>query len=311
MTNPRTRAALLASAVLLLAPCAALACACGCDVFAVGGTEMLPMGQGGEVSLEYNFMDQNQNWSGNAKAPAANNDDKEIRTNFITASAEYMFNRSWGVIAEVPVWQRYYKGDNDTDTGLYGANHAALGDIRLEGVYTGLSPDMSTGLILGVKLPNGDWKYSGFDRDTEIGTGSTNIIVGAYHMGQIGGDTSPWGYFVQGQLDAPVASQGGYHPGKEFDGSAGVSYNAGTFANGKVRVEPLIQVLASSRGRDSGVAGDNVNSGYDRALISPGVEFDTANWKVYGDVEFPVYQHVNGDQLTAHELFKLAVSRRF
>ena len=39
---------------------------------------------------------------------------------------------------------------------------------------------MSTGLIFGVKLPTGDWKFAGFDRDTEIGSGSTDVLVGGY-----------------------------------------------------------------------------------------------------------------------------------
>jgi hypothetical protein len=34
-------------------------------------------------------------------------------------------------------------------------------------------------------------------------------------------------------------------------------------------------------------------------------------WKVYGDVEFPVYQRVNGNELIAPVQFKLIVSRSF
>ncbi len=41
-------------------------------------------------------MSQNKNWSGTSKAPAANNDDKDIRSNFYTAGVQYMFNRDWG-----------------------------------------------------------------------------------------------------------------------------------------------------------------------------------------------------------------------
>ncbi len=309
MRHILTRTAAVA-AILALAPGAALACACGCDVFDVGGTQMMPMDKGGEVFLEYDFMDQNQNWSGDSKAPAADNSDKQIRTHFVTAGVQYMFNRSWGLMAQVPVWNREFRTENDAGTGVDAFNHTALGDIRLEAVYTGLSPDMSTGLILGVKLPSGDWKYPGFDRDTEIGTGSTNILVGGYHMGRLSQDGA-WGYFVRGLWDAPVASQGGYKPGQEFDGSVGISYNAWTIANGKVRVSPLLQLLGSERGRDSGPASNAADSGYSRVLLSPGIEFDAGAWRLYGDVEFPVYHHANGDQLIAPELFKLVVSRRF
>jgi hypothetical protein len=39
-------------------------------------------------------------------------------------------------------------------------------------MYTGLSEDMSLGLLAGFKLPTGDHTYNDFDRDTSIGTGS-------------------------------------------------------------------------------------------------------------------------------------------
>jgi len=221
-----------------------------------------------------------------------------------------MFNAGWGVIAQVPVASRGFRTENDAGDSANTFHHAALGDIRLEAVYTGLSPDMSTGLILGIKLPTGDWKYGNFDRDTQIGTGGANILVGGYHTGRLSKDTG-WGYFVRGLWDAPVTSQGGYRPGQEFDGSVGVSYNGWTIANGKIRVAPLLQLLGSERGRDSGPASDPANTGYSRLLLSPGIAFDTGAWRLYGDVEFPVYHHANGNQLIAPELFKIVVSRRF
>jgi len=45
---------------------------------------MFPSGQGGMAFLQYDYQDQNHNWSGTSQAPAANNDDKEIRTDVVT-----------------------------------------------------------------------------------------------------------------------------------------------------------------------------------------------------------------------------------
>jgi hypothetical protein len=297
-------------AVAAFRPNQSFACACGCDVFAVGGPPLMQRTAGGAAFVEYDFMDQDHNWSGGSSAPSGENADKEIRTHFVTAGVQYMFNHSWGMMAEAPVWNREFRTENAAGDGVDAFNHTALGDIRLVGVYTGLSHDMSTGLMLGVKLPTGDWKYPGFDRDTEIGTGSTDILVGAYHTGALGRDGA-WGYFVQVLWDAPVASQGGYAPGQEFDGAAGVSYNGATLAGGKVKVAPVLQLIGSARTADRGPASNAGNSGYERLMISPGVEVDAGAWRVYGDVEIPLYQRVNGDQLTASELFKLVVSRRF
>jgi hypothetical protein len=303
-----TRAAALAVALILL-PSAALACACGCQVFDVGGTPLMAVAKGGEVFVEYDFMDQTRNFAGTHSGPGADNDDKQIRSNFVVAGVQYMFNKDWGVMAELPVTNRYFR-TSEGGPDVESFNHTAFGDIRLMGVYTGLSADMSTGLIAGVKLPTGDFKYNGFDRDVAIGSGSTDILLGGYHVGALSKDGA-WGYFIQGQFDIPVATQDGYRPGDEFDGALGVSYAAWTSGDGRFRLSPVVQMIGSARVKDSGIEADPDNSGYGRLLISPGVQLDAGNWKIYGDVEFPVYQAVNGNQLVAPELFKVVVSRRF
>ncbi|MDR3512128.1 MAG: hypothetical protein P4L73_10875 [Caulobacteraceae bacterium] len=309
MRTLRIRAAIAAASLLVLAPSAALACACGCGVFDVGGVPLMANGQGGEAFVEYDYMNQTHNHAGTSGAPAADNADKQIRSNFVLAGVQYMINHDWGVMAELPVTNRLFR---TADSGAVDRfRDTAIGDVRLMGVYTGLSPDMSTGLIFGVKLPTGDWKAAGFDRDTAIGSGSTDLILGGYHVGQLGRGAGPWGYFIQGQVDTPLAIQDNYRPGTEFDGAAGVSYDAGTVLGGRVKVAPVLQLIGSARAKDGGAEADPPNSGYERVLISPGVELDSGDWKLYGDVEFPVYQRVNGDQLVAPQLFKLVVSRRF
>src|SRR5208282_1300932 len=84
----------------MLAPSMVYACACGCGVFDVATSSMLPNGTGGMAFLQYDYQDQNHNWSGTSQAPAANNSDKEIETDFITIGLQYMFNSSWGVQVE-------------------------------------------------------------------------------------------------------------------------------------------------------------------------------------------------------------------
>ena len=78
---------------MLAAPSVGWACACGCGVFDVGTSSMFPEGPGGMAFVEYDYQDQNRNWSGDSKAAAANNDDKEIRTHFVTAGLQYLFNQ--------------------------------------------------------------------------------------------------------------------------------------------------------------------------------------------------------------------------
>jgi hypothetical protein len=255
-------------------------------------------------------MDQNHNMAGTRSSPDANNEDKQIRSNFIVAGVQYTINQNWGVMVDLPMTNRLFRTENDDDTGVDRFDHTAFGDIRLMGVYTGLSPDMSTGLIAGVKVPTGDWKYAGFDRDTAIGSGSTDLILGGYHMGPLS-KNGALSYFVQGQFDLPVAIQGGYRPGDEFDGAMGVSYKAWSSPNGRLTVSPVLQVLGSARVKDSGPQANPDGSGYGRVLVSPGLQVESGAWKVYGDVEFPVFQDVNGNQLVASQLFKLEISHSF
>ena len=50
----------------------------------MGTGSLLPTGAGGTAFVDYDFMDQTRNWSGAHAAPAANNSDKEIRSDFVT-----------------------------------------------------------------------------------------------------------------------------------------------------------------------------------------------------------------------------------
>jgi hypothetical protein len=291
----------------LFAASEAQACACGCGVFAVGTSSLLPTGAGGTAFLEYDYMNQDQNWSGASTAPAANNDDKNIRSDFFTAGLQYMFNRDWGLSVEVPYTDRLFITEDGGELGSF--DHSAFGDIRLMGMYTGFSDDMSTGLSLGLKLANGDYTYPGFDRDTSIGTGTTNLLVGGYHQMNLNADNT-WTGFAQAHYDRAFNSRAGYRPGDELDAAAGVYYSGWQFGHATT-LAPVLQLLYSDRLHDTGVNADPPDSGYQRFLAAPGLELDTGSLKFYADVELPVYQDVNGNQLTAHELYKVIVAYSF
>ena len=299
----------------------ALACACGCGVFDVGTAAMILTHPGGMLYLEDDYQDQDQNWVGSHAAPAANNTDKEIETHFGGIGFDYNFNRDWGVSVKLPYWFRTFR----TDIGVPGApdvqtyRHDALGDLRVLGTYTGFSPDMSTGLSVGMKLPTGDWTYPNFDRDTSIGTGTTDLVLGGYHLGTVSVENHlKW--FVEALFQRAFDSRGGYRPGNETDAAAGLLYDGFQLANNN-RLTALLQVIGSDRRHDSGVNADPPNSGYHRLLLSPGLEADVGKWKFYGDAEFRVYHYANAapsvamegtqGQLVAPVLLKFIVSYSF
>lgn len=291
----------------VLMPGAAWACACGCGVFDVATSSMFPTDAGGTVFLNYDYQDQKHNWSGTSSAPNANNDDKKIETHFVTLGLQYMFSRSWGAQVELPFANRTF----DSAGNAASLNWTGLGDLRLKGIYTGFSEDLSSGLTFGVKLPTGSFSHTmsfgDIDRDTQIGSGSTDVLLGGFHRDRFG--ASHWNWFAQAELDLPTLTQGDYRPGFEADAAAGIYYDG--LALGRVKISPVAQVIGSWRDHDHGAAAAPADSGYERVLLSPGIEFHLHPVKIYADVELPVFQNMNGNQLTAPVLFKLSVSYMF
>jgi hypothetical protein len=338
----------LASLLLAMVPLlgltttAARACACGCSVFDVGGG-MLPQenDHGGRIFFEYWYGNQNTNWIGNAKGNPALNQDKKVVTSWYTAGFSYMFNRQWGMMVRVPYVNRDFTTTVDPASGaLQTFNSKSIGDVEIQGMYTGFFDDMSTGVTFGLKLPTGTYTAFGFDRDTQIGTGSTDLILGGFHRGMLTGDNA-WQYFSQVRWQVPVLYSAAYDadlgtyalykPGYQVDGAAGILYNNWYNVLGFDKITPLAQIIASHRVHDNGPASDPLNTGFDRLMISPGIEFtkvlDEANnrvLKVYADVEIPFYYRTNAadnggppsaggtyGQLIAPYLIKMVASYNF
>ena len=263
---------------------------------------MFPTSTGGMVFFEYNFLDQNQNRSHAASAPAGDNNDKDLRTNFFKLGGQYLFSRSWGVQIEIPYWARHFSTVDDSGNPAV-FDHGALGDIRLNAIYTGLFEDMSTGFTLGLKLPTGDSSFSNFDADTEIGTGSTDLLAGIFHLGIISDDHF-LNWFVRMNFDQPILAKGGYLPGNEINTVLGAYYNGFQFGEFN-KIVPIFELLASIRGNDNGILANTEGSGYSKILVSPGLEMDLGSFRIYGDLQLPIYQYYNGNQLAASIGYKL------
>ena len=319
----------------------ARACACGCSVFDVGGLDT-PQEQdhGGRVFFEFWSGDQTHNYVGSSRAPAALNLDKELNTQWYNVGFSYNFDRNWGVMVRAPYVNRSLTTDTGAFAGIDTFNAKDLGDIEVMGMYTGFFSDMSTGVIFGLKLPTAPYTTPGFDRDNQIGSGSTDLILGGFHRGLITGDNA-WQYFLQATWRQPFLyrdaadpqgffdGNGGlvqsYHPAMQVDGAGGIVYNNWYNVLGFDKITPLAQIIISHRDHDTGTGSDPFNSGFDRVMLSPGIEFtkvlDEANnrvLKTYFDIEVPVYYRANAannagteGQLVAPYLIKLVTSYNF
>ncbi len=297
----------------------ASACACGCGVLNVGTSSLIPNCEGGIAFMQYDYMSQTRNWSGENKS-SGHNHDKRIETQAITAGAQYMFNRDWGAAVRVPYVTRFVANettDNSMDmmhmsdnTKMNYTRHSDIGDIRVNGIYSGLFDDMSTGITFGLKLPTGQTKANTIARNQQIGTGSTDSILGAYHMGNFG--KSKAGYFIQTSWERPFIRHQGFTPGSEISGATGVYYNLGQFGEIK-RIAPILQFTAAKKGQDSGWADPdhNPNTGYNMMFFNPGIELTVDKFKIYADVGFPIYRRVNGNQLVPQNTYKVILGYNF
>lgn len=292
---------------LILLPGTSFACACGCGVFSVGTGALVTDGASQVAFLEYGYVDQDQNWSGTSSAPAADNDDKDLRTSFYTFGMQFALGRDWSLGFAVPYLDRSM---TSAESGVPETVHRqGLGDVRMSGKYTGFSADRSSGIEAGLKLPTGDYRFAGLDRDSSLGTGTTDALLGAYHLANLGAERQ-WTAFMRAQWSYALAARAGYRPGNEFDAILGISY-AGWEIGRQGTLAPVLQLIGVARGRDSGAAGDPANTGYHKLLLAPGLELDEGAFKVYAEVGFAAYQDVNGNQLAARHQYKMTLSYRF
>ena len=305
-----SRATLRAAAVAaaLAGSCASsLACStCGCTLNADWATQGLTSRTGWTADLRYDFFNQDDLRSGTGRVDRgalSYPNDVEIQQHTVNRNAtltlDYGINADWGVTATLPWLERRHTTIAPGDTDISTSRSDSLGDVRLLGRYLGFSVAQDWGLQLGLKLPTGHARSVDFDagpqagemldRGLQSGTGSTDLLLGAFKFGALG-ESADW--FSQGLLDLPIAHDSGFRPGTSTILTAGVRYR------GFAGVVPQAQFNARFEGRESGSESDQPNSGSTLVYFSPGASFPiTDKASVYAFAQVPVYQRVNGLQL--------------
>jgi len=338
----------LAVAGALSASGSARACAtCGCTLSRdwLGGQGFGSAGL--SVGLSFDVTNQNQfhQGSGNISQgqaeqilnagtnanPGGNEVETQTLTRTTTLNLDYN-TPEWGVSAQLPFVYRYHQtyqtglGQTASDaavflTGNSGGTESynfsqvnSLGDVRLIGRYA-LSVEGGYGVTFGIKLPTGitTGAFSGpaggtVDPSLQAGTGSTDVLLGGYYTSQI----DAWGWFTQATWQHALASQAGYTPGDALNANLGLRY-AGLLDN----VTPLLQLNYVHRNTDSGFNASHEfdgtpQTGGNLMYLAPGVAATLGNgFRAYAYVQFPVYQSVNGVQLTARDIFSLGIRKSF
>ncbi|MHB1186222.1 hypothetical protein [Thiobacillus sp.] len=260
---------------------------------------------GFSLDLRFEFIDQNQLRAGSSKTSGADEKERQIRTlnrNFV-ANLDYAAE-NWGVMLSLPVANRSHAHEvneppapPETETWKI----SRVGDARVVGRYK-LPADMlgesaSGGITFGLKLPTGVTNFTNDDgvqaeRSLQPGTGSTDTLLGAYFSHDLSGVADSW--FVQSTWQHAVSSKDGYRPGDQISADIGLRAMLTNTWSG------MLQMNATYRKRDSGVSAESADSGGKFVYLSPGLTYAVArDSQVYAFAQLPIYQYVNGAQLTS------------
>ena len=270
-------------------------------------------GPGLRIDLRYDYLNQNEVRSGTDKVgtwPVDGHEQEVFTENkYLTAGVDYSWNPNWGVNFQLPYIDRAHLTNLD-GTGTGTSHSQSLGDVKVVGRYMGLTEARNIGIQFGLKLPTGSFteNFSGgdvagtaLDRGLQPCTGTTNVIVGAFNFGSL---SQNWDYFTQATAQLPTNSRDEYKPGNS------VNFNVGFKYLGFEKVVPELQVNARVSEKDSGANASPDDSGGTTIYLSPGVTFPVnEKLKVYGFVQVPVYQNLNGYQLAPK--YTLSVGTRF
>jgi hypothetical protein len=275
------------------------------------------------LDIRYERVEQNQPLAGSNKVAvgAIAQDHDEVRTsnrNWL-ATLDYTFNADWGASVALPMVKRdHLHLENDFAAGTRTPeswNFNKLGDARVMARYriatveSGEHSLGTLGLNFGLKLPTGRTDVRNEDgeraeRTLQPGTGTTDALVGAYYAQLLPLQDLSW--FTQAQLQLPLNQREGYQPGRRISLDAGLRYDLSD------RLGLMLQLNALFRGRDSGANAERDNSGGRSWFLSPGMSYSvTKDVHIYGFVQVPIYQYVNGVQLGTRPAAVLGLSAKF
>ena len=325
---------------LVLALAAALpssvvfACAsCGCTLNSDWGSQGLASESGWSVDVRYDALNQNQLRAGTgtisaqaaAQTPLPNGGgpaevEQYTNNHYLTTTLDYNQGDSWGISISIPYIDRAHStlgnGGDGSNPGpnAYTSEGTGIGDVRITGRYYGFPDHKNFGIQLGLKLPTGNNSQLGndgisqVDPGLQLGTGTTDAIVGAYYFDNL---NQNWSYFVQAQFQAAL-DRASYFDGASYRPGDSVNVTGGLGYHGFESFTPTWQVNVRNVQTDSGTAADTFSTGGTLVYFTPGVVVPlTPAFAIHSDVQIPVYQNLNGIQLAPTYIFSVGARYSF
>ena len=243
----------------------------------------------------------------------------------VTAMIDYTHDDHWGVMVNLP----YVVRDHAHTIGAPAApfqtdsfTASALGDIKVVGRYRWALDEANRsgmGIKFGLKLNTGkkDFRLASGPLPNEVtlqpGNGSTDLIAGAFWQQAAPG--SDWNWFAQGTMQSSINSSITFRPGDQINLDGGARY---AFSH---NLSGLLQLNTQWNSQDSGSAAapsaatptmpGSATGGWSLSF-TPGLSYAfTPSTQLYGLLQLPLYQYVNGEQLTAGSSITVGISHRF
>jgi hypothetical protein len=306
----------LALSAAAQASCGSAFCTLLNDRFALGLSDHV--GWSADVRLE--AVTQNRLRQGTTTISASDVTDEDAierhtRNLNLVTTLERAFDAHWSVALRVPVVRRDHLHDVlDPDTGAVGPSEqwkfTRVGDVQALGRYqeTSATQAWSWAVLGGLKLPTGSRSVTNDDgvraeRALQPGSGTTDLVLGA-SLRRVFRFTDALN--LQATVTQALNSREDFKPGRRSELSAGWSHAMSP------QWSTVLQLNLAHKGRDSGAQAEPENSGSTTLSLSPGLSFATATHDtVYGFVQLPVYQKVNGIQLVPRASLALGWTHSF
>jgi hypothetical protein len=309
--------------LFLAASAGAAQASCGsafCSINTDWGSGTMGLAEGSTLDVRYENIRQDQPRAGSRNVSvgeiAHHHDEVHTFNQNLVATYSQTWASGWGISATAPFVDRDHLHIHNHQGGQIPEqwNFREVGDVRLTGRYqrflegSDAAPRMA-GFFLGLKLPTGRTNLANdagdvAERSLQPGTGTTDLIAGAIYHQQIAASGAAW--FGQLQLQQPLNSHNDFQPGAQLALDAGYAH---PFTQ---RFSGLLQLNTVVKRRDRGAQAEPADSGGRFVFLSPGLSYKLGEvFRLYAYYQHPLYQYVNGVQLTARRAVVVGLSTRF
>lgn len=310
--------AVIAIGLAIASPLVSACSTCGCSLNSDWSSQGYAVSAGWHLNAREDYFNQSQLMSGTdtiSRSSIPLPSDQEVQQSTINRvtlmGTDYNLSRYWGFSLQLPYTDRYHQTIAPGDTEVSTSDAQGIGDLRVLAHYQGFSDDAGLGVQFGVKLPTGRFTQTfdagpqagePLDRGLQLGTGTTDALLGVYTSGYV---SDAIGYFGQAIAQVALNARAHFRPGNSLNLNFGLRYlSLGRFT-------PQLQLNIHGEARESGAQADRTNSGATLAYLSPGLGLRlTHHLDAFSFVQVPVYRRVNGLQLEPRTVWSVGMQYR-